>query len=100
MRNKYLPLEKYSDEYMRYLGVAKTERRSYAESVRLLEQAGFKDISRFAALKPGDGISLDELARETKLPIAKISTLAMTLRVKGFVRFLPGNRISLLTRRP
>ena len=44
-----------------------------------------------------DGISLDELVRKTKLPVAKVNALAMSLRLKGFVRFLPGNRISLLT---
>ena len=46
-----------------------------------------------------DGISLDELVRKTKLPVAKVNALAMSLRIKGFVRFLPGNRISLLTAR-
>lgn len=44
-----------------------------------------------------EGISLDEVARLTRLPIGKVSSLAMELRLKGFVRFLPGNRISLLT---
>jgi len=44
-----------------------------------------------------DGISLDELVRKTKLPVAKVNALAMSLRLKGFVKFLPGNRISLLT---
>ena len=44
-----------------------------------------------------DGISLDELARKTKLPAAKVNALSVSLRIKGFVRFLPGNRISLLT---
>ena len=44
----------YCREYMRYLGIAKTERRSYAESVRLLEKAGFREISSFKSLKPGD----------------------------------------------
>lgn len=47
----------------------------------------------------GDGINLDELSRRTKLPIAKVNSLAMSLRIKGFVKFLPGNRISLLTAR-
>ena len=42
-----------------------------------------------------DGISLDELVRLTRLPVEKISSIAMELRVKGFVRFLPGNRIAL-----
>ena len=42
-----------------------------------------------------DGISLDELVRLTHLPVDKISSIAMELRIKGFVRFLPGNRICL-----
>lgn len=46
-----------------------------------------------------DGISLDTLSREVHLPIEKVSSIAMGLRIKGFVRFLPGNRISLLTQR-
>lgn len=46
-----------------------------------------------------DGITLDELVRRTKLPVAKVNALAMSLRIKGFVKFLPGNRISLLTGR-
>jgi len=44
-----------------------------------------------------DGISLDELTRLTGLDALKVNALAMTLRIKGFVRFLPCNRISLLT---
>lgn len=44
-----------------------------------------------------EGLTMDELARRTKLPIAKVSALSMSLRIKGVARFLPGNRISLLT---
>ena len=46
-------LEAYSAEYLRYLGVAKTARRSYAESVRILEAAGFRELGSFRTLKPG-----------------------------------------------
>ena len=46
----------YCREYMRYLGIAKTARRSYAESVRLLEARGFREISKFKTLKPGDKV--------------------------------------------
>ena len=53
---KYMPMDRYCREYMRYLGIAKTERRSYSESVRLLEAKGFREISRFKALKPGDKV--------------------------------------------
>ncbi|MBO7207082.1 MAG: aminopeptidase [Kiritimatiellae bacterium] len=41
---------------MRYLGAAKTARRSYAESVKMLEDAGFKELSTFKTLKPGDRV--------------------------------------------
>ena len=49
-------MAEYCSEYMRYLGIAKTERRSYAESVRLLEEKGFRELSTFTALKPGDKV--------------------------------------------
>ena len=49
-------LEAYSAEYLRYLGVAKTARRSYAESVRILEAAGFRELGSFRSLKPGDRV--------------------------------------------
>ena len=44
-----------------------------------------------------DGVSLDELVRLTRLPVERVNALAMALRIKGFVRFLPGNRIAPLT---
>ena len=40
------------------------------------------------------GVSLDEISRLSKLPVATVNSLAMTLRLKGFVRFLPGNRVA------
>ena len=49
-------LEAYSAEYLRYLGIAKTARRSYAESVRMLEAAGFRELGSFRTLKPGDRV--------------------------------------------
>ena len=56
MKNKYMQLEAYSKEYMDYLGAAKTERLSYSESVRRLRAKGFKEISSFKTLKPGDKV--------------------------------------------
>ena len=56
MKFKYKSMSEYCAEYVRYLGIAKTERRSYAESVRLLEKRGFRDISKFKTLKPGDKV--------------------------------------------
>ena len=56
MKNKYVSKERYCSEYLDYLGTAKTARRSYAESVRLLNAKGFRDISSFSSLKPGDKV--------------------------------------------
>ena len=53
---KFMEQDQYCKEYMRYLGIAKTERRSYAESERLLKARGFKELSTFKTLKPGDKV--------------------------------------------
>ena len=49
-------IEKYSRDYMRFLAAAKTERRAYAEAVRLLEAKGFRRLEDVKALKPGDRV--------------------------------------------
>ena len=46
-----------------------------------------------------DGVTIDELVRKTKLSVDRVNALAMSLRIKGFLRFLPGNRVALLTRK-
>ena len=52
-KSKTVSLDEYIAEYLRYLGIAKTARRSYAESVRMLEAAGFRELGSFRSLKPG-----------------------------------------------
>ena len=56
MKSKTVSLDEYIAEYLRYLGIAKTARRSYAESVRMLEAAGFRELGSFKSLKPGDRV--------------------------------------------
>ena len=53
MKSKTVSLDDYITEYLRYLGIAKTARRSYAESVRMLEAAGFRELGSFKTLNPG-----------------------------------------------
>ncbi len=48
--------EAYARRYMDYLSVAKTERRAYARAVEMLEEAGYREISSFDALRPGDRV--------------------------------------------
>ena len=42
-----------------------------------------------------EGVTVDELIRKTKLPAAKVNAVCMTLRLKGRLRFFPGNRVAL-----
>ncbi len=42
-----------------------------------------------------EGVSMEELIRLTKLSAAKVNALCMTLRMKGRLRFFPGNRVAL-----
>ena len=44
-------------------------------------------------------ISIDTLVAEVGMPVDEVNAIVMGLRLKGFVKFLPGNRISLLTSR-
>lgn len=46
----------YAKDYVSYLGIAKTERRAYAEAVRRIEVLGFRELSTFETLKPGDKV--------------------------------------------
>lgn len=40
------------------------------------------------------GTTVDELVHKTGLPVETLNSTVMILRIKGFIRFLPGNRIS------
>ena len=71
-----------------------TEGYSRSETPRR-ETAGLT-IEEAAVLRaiPSTGITLDLLAFRTKLPAAAVSTATMSLRIKGMIRFLPGNRVA------
>ncbi len=45
-----------------------------------------------------EGTLMDDLVHRTNLPVEKVNALTMALRLKGFVTFLPGNRIGPATR--
>ena len=44
---------------------------------------------------PEGGATIDMVAREAKLPMEKVNALLVGLRLKGRVRFLPGNRVAV-----
>lgn len=75
--------EAYSKEYMDYLSVAKTERRAYARAVELLEAAGFRDISQFEELKPGDKIYRGYHGKTVMAAIVGKNPVAEGIRIVG-----------------
>ena len=44
----------FSDGYIRFLNNSKTEREAVCSAKQIVEQNGFKDISNFDSLNPGD----------------------------------------------
>lgn len=76
-------IEAYAKEYMHFLSVAKTERRAYAEAVRRLEAAGFKDISTVKSLKPGDKVYRGYHGKTLMACVIGSAPCAVGLRVVG-----------------
>lgn len=66
-----------------------------AESVPLPDAAYSLEEALIMRHVEMEGISIDDLVRKTHLPAAKVNRLCMTLRMKGRVRFFPGNRVAL-----
>ena len=75
--------EAYSKEYMEYLSVAKTERRAYAQAVKLLEKAGFREMSSFKALKPGDRVYRGYHGKTVMAAVIGKKPVAEGIRVVG-----------------
>ena len=48
------------------------------------------------ALPEGDDVHVDSLVRACKLPVAKVNSLLVQLRLKRRIKFLPGNRVALV----
>lgn len=53
---KLAELMKFNEEYKEFLSLCKTEREAVQFSVELAEKYGFKELSEFETLKPGDKV--------------------------------------------
>lgn len=62
----------FSDNYMRFLNVSKTEREFIKNARKLADENGYKDIMEFDSLKPGDKIYF--INREKSMYLAIIGT--------------------------
>lgn len=76
-------LDAYTKDYMRYLGIAKTERRAYAEAVNLLESAGFREITETTELKAGDKVYRGYHGKTLMAAVVGKNKTATGLRVVG-----------------
>ena len=75
--------EAYSKEYMDYLSVAKTARRAYAQAVKLLEKAGFREIGSYKTLKPGDKVYRGYHGKTVMAAVIGKAPIAGGIRVVG-----------------
>ena len=62
----------FSDNYMSFLNVSKTEREFIKNARKLADENGYKDIMEFDSLKPGDKIYF--INREKSMYLAIIGT--------------------------
>lgn len=76
-------LEEYSAAYMDFLAKGKTERRCYAEAVRLLEACGFKNLETVKTFKPGDRVYRGYHGKTLFAAIAGKAPVCEGLRVVG-----------------
>ena len=73
----------YAADYMGYLGIAKTERRAYAEAVRRIEAHGFRELSTYTSLKPGDKVYRGYHGKTLMAAVIGQQPVAKGLRVIG-----------------
>ena len=73
----------YAADYASYLGVAKTERRAYAEAVRRIEAQGFRPLEACATLKPGDKVYRGYHGKTLMAAVIGQEPLVAGLRVIG-----------------
>ncbi len=62
----------FCDNYIKFLNNAKTEREAIAEAKKIAEENGYKDISSFDTLNPGDKVYF--INREKSMYLAIIGT--------------------------
>lgn len=65
-------INKFCDGYIKFLNDCKTEREAVKEATLIAEKAGFKPLSKFKSLKPGDKVY--SINREKNIILAIIGT--------------------------
>lgn len=73
---------------------AKTDGKARAEEQETVPKFSVEEAMIMREID-NEGVSMDVLIRRTGLPAEKVNALCMELRLKGRVRFFPGNRVAL-----
>ncbi|MEF3279744.1 MAG: aminopeptidase [Elusimicrobiota bacterium] len=56
-------IESFSKDYMAFISISKTEREFHDNSIKILKENGFKDISEFESLKQGDKVYISNYGK-------------------------------------
>lgn len=81
--NQYKDVMDFNEGYKRFITVGKTERACVKEATSLARQAGFRDISEFNSLKPGDKVYITNKEKNIALFVMGEKSLDKGMRILG-----------------
>ena len=81
--NKMDELMSFNEEYKHFISVGKTERACVKESVKLAREKGFKELSEYSSLKPGDKVYFVNKNKNIAAYVIGNKPLVEGLRVLG-----------------
>ena len=76
-------MEEYSAAYRRFLDTARTERLAAREIIRQAEDAGFKPLSEYTALKAGDKVYWNQKGKSVILAVVGSEPLEQGMKIVG-----------------
>ncbi len=76
-------LMQFNEEYKNFISVGKTENACVKEAVRLAEEKGFKELSTFSSLKPGDKVYTTNKRKNVVVFVIGNNPIEEGLRVLG-----------------
>jgi len=81
--NKMDELMSFNEEYKHFISVGKTERACVKKSVKLAREKGFKELSEYSSLKPGDKVYFVNKNKNIAAYVIGNKPLVEGLRVLG-----------------
>lgn len=81
--NEYKDVFEFNEGYKDFITIGKTERLCVEESIKLAKQKGFKPLSEFSVLKPGDKVYVLNKEKNIALFIIGNKPLVEGMRILG-----------------